>query len=94
MRQRVPRESAKRHFDSALHFVQFGQQLVGIAGAGVGVVRVLDVEVVAVLLDLGGRDLPRLLARLAAFESAARVRLAPPLLLRSNSSMRIGLVLL
>ena len=53
--------------------------LVG-AGAGVGGVRVLDVEVVAVLFDFGGGDFPCQLALFAAFESATRVRLAPPLL--------------
>jgi hypothetical protein len=44
-------------------------------------VRVLDVEVVAVLFDLFGRDFPRQLTGFAGFVSTDLVWLAPPFLL-------------
>ena len=55
----------------------FGQEVVHVAGAGVGVVRVLEVEVEVAGLDLVDGDAPGLLV----FHAANRLR-APPRSLR------------
>lgn len=65
--------------DLSEEFFVFGQQMIDVTGAGVGVVRILDVEVVAVGLDLLDRDAPGLFVFLALAVEPVLVRLAPPL---------------
>ena len=55
--------------DLGEEFFVFGQQVIEIAGAGVGVVRVLDVEVEAAGFDLVDGDAPGLLVFDAGFEA-------------------------
>ena len=59
----------------------FGQEVFDLAGAGVGVVRVLEVEVVVAGFDLLDGDAPGLLGFLALAVAAVFVGLAPPFLL-------------
>ncbi len=70
----------------------FWQQVIHIAGAGVGIVRVLEVEVVVSGLDLVDGNTPGLLVFHAGLEAV--FFLAPPGFEGSNSSMRMGLPLL
>ena len=62
--------------DLGEEFFVFGQEVVNVAGAGVGVVRVLEVEVEVAGLDGVDRDAPGLLVFHAGFEAVFFI--APP----------------
>ena len=78
--------------DLSEEFFVFGQEVVDVAGAGVGVVRVLEVEVEVAGLDRVDGDAPSLHVFHAGLEAVFFI--APPCTLPPNSSMRMGLPLL
>ena len=70
----------------------FRQEMVHVAGTGVGIVRVLEVEVEVGGLDLVDGHAPGALGFHAGGEATGLG--VPPLLSLSNSSIRMGLPLL